>query len=79
MVFSDKSLFCLSVADRRHRLWRRKDESYARNKILEFDRCGGQCVMVWTGISRYHRTQLVVIDLVTLLSHLSSAHVMYLA
>lgn len=62
VLFSDESRFCLSVADGRRRVWRRRGERHSQNCILEFDRWGGANVMVWAGMSSNHRTQLVVLD-----------------
>ena len=63
ILFTDESRFCLSVADGRRRVWRRRGERYARNCIMEFDRFGGQSVMVWGGINGNYRTELVVINI----------------
>jgi len=62
VIFSDESRFCLSSADGRERVWRRRGERYARCCIREFNRWGGPGVMVWAGITSQYRTPLVVIE-----------------
>lgn len=62
VLFTDESRFCVSFADGRLRIWRRKGERTAANCVLQFNRWGGASVMVWGGISLNHRTDLVVID-----------------
>jgi len=62
VIFSDESRFCLSIADGRQRIWRRRGERYARCCVQHFNRWGGASVMVWAGITAHHRTPLVVID-----------------
>jgi len=62
VLFSDESRFCVSVADGRLRVWRRRGERYARCCITEHNRFGGPSVMVWGGISGDGRTELVVIN-----------------
>lgn len=62
VLFSDESRFCCSVADGRRRVWRRREERYARPCVLEFNRWGGPNAMVWAGISLHYRTPLVIVD-----------------
>ena len=62
VLFTDESRFCLSVADGRQRIWRRKGERHAAACVLQHNRFGGPSVMVWGGISGQYRTPLVVID-----------------
>lgn len=62
VIFSDESRFCLSTADGRHRVWRRRGERFSRCCIQEFNRWGGPSVMVWAGITAQHRTPLVVVE-----------------
>ena len=62
-LFSDESRFCLAQGDRRHRVWRRRHE---RRNALPFIRrrelFGGGGIMVWGGISKNGKTDLVIID-----------------
>lgn len=62
VLFSDESRFNLDFADRRRRVWRRRNERYARCCILEHDRYGGGSVMVWGAVSWNRKSDLVVID-----------------
>ena len=62
VLFTDESRFCLSVPDGRRRVWRRRGERHARCCVREFDRWGGGSVMVWGGITRTHRTALIVVQ-----------------
>ena len=62
VLFTDESRFCLSVADGRCRVWRRRGERYADACVMERDRWGGAAVMVWAGISSTLRTELVFIQ-----------------
>ncbi|KAK7106419.1 hypothetical protein V1264_017679 [Littorina saxatilis] len=50
ILFTDESRFCVSNADGRIRIWRRDNQRYAPNNILEWDRWGGPSVMIWGGI-----------------------------
>ena len=61
ILFSDESRFCLSFADGRHRLYRRRGERFADACVLPVDRYGGGSVMVWGGISYDNRTPLVIV------------------
>lgn len=51
VVFSDESRYCLSVADGRARVWRRRGERYTDGCVVERDAWGGQSIMVWGGIA----------------------------
>ena len=51
VLFTDESVFRLSCADGRTRVWRRKIERFADCNIIERDPYGGGSVMVWAGIS----------------------------
>lgn len=61
VVFSDESRFNVSFADGRVRIYRRRNERYANNCVLEHDRFGGGSVMVWAAINHTFKTDLVVI------------------
>ena len=56
------SRFSLDFADRRRRVWRRRNERYAKCCIAEHDRYGGGSVMVWGNVSWNYKSDLVVID-----------------
>ena len=60
VLFSDESKFNLSFADGRRRVWRRPNNRYVDNNVMERDRFGGGSVMVWGGFSSEHRTPLHV-------------------
>ena len=62
MIFTDESVFRLSRADGRTRVWRRKNERYANCNIVERGPYGGRALMVWAGISNHFKTDLVVIN-----------------
>ena len=57
--FSDESRFMLYRHDGRMRVYRRRNERYARQCVREVDRHGGGGVMMWAGISVNDRTELV--------------------
>lgn len=62
VLFSDESRFCLSFADGRLRVWRRKGERYSPCCMQQFNRWGGASVMVWAGISGQFRTPLIIVE-----------------
>lgn len=62
VLFSDESRFCVQFADGRLRVWRRKGERFDVNNVLQRDRYGGGSVMVWGGICRNGRTDLITIQ-----------------
>ena len=49
--FSDESRFMLQKRDGRTRVYRRRNERFARNCVLEVDNFGGGSVMMWGAIS----------------------------
>ena len=57
--FSDESRFMLQKRDGRTRVYRRRNERFARNCILEVDNFGGGSVKMWGAISYARKTQLV--------------------
>ena len=64
ILFTDESMFCVDLTDRRARVWRMRNERFAEVCICiaEHDRYGGGSVMVWAGISAQGKTDLHVID-----------------
>lgn len=50
VIFSDESRYCISTADGRTRLWRRRGERYDDNCMMERNAWGGPSIMVWGGI-----------------------------
>ena len=53
VVFSDESRFNLSHADGRVRVYRRRNERFAPNCILQHNHYGGGGVMVWAAINQH--------------------------
>ena len=62
MLFTDESVFRLSRADGRTRVWRYKNERFADCNILERDPYGGGSAMAWAGISNNLKPELVIIN-----------------
>ena len=62
VLFSDESRFNLSHHDGRTRVFRRRGERFADNCLIERDRFGGGCVMVWGGIIGRKNTNLIVVQ-----------------
>lgn len=60
--FSDESRFMLQHRDGRVRVYRRKNERFANNCVIEVDRFGGGSVMMWGAISYNQRTPLVLVS-----------------
>ena len=59
VVFSDESRFCLQRSDGRIRIWRRRNERYRRNCIVERDRNRGGSVCIWGCVGVNTKTNLV--------------------
>ena len=57
--FSDESRFHLEKRDGRIRVYRRRNERFAQNCVVEVDKYGGGSVMMWAAISYARNTQLV--------------------
>lgn len=55
VLFTDESRYCLSRADGRIRVWRRRGERYSDACVLENNRWGGSSVMIWGGITLNQR------------------------
>lgn len=62
VLFSDESRFNVDFADRRQRVYRRRNERWSRCCISEHDRFGGGSVCVWGGVTWNGRTDLIRID-----------------
>ena len=62
MLFTDESVFRLSRAGGRIRVWRRKNERFADCNIIERDPYGGGSVILWADISNNFKTDLVNIN-----------------
>jgi transposase len=60
--FSNESRFMLQPRDGRTRVYRRRNERFERNCVLEVDNIGGGNVMLWGAISYARKTQLVHIS-----------------
>lgn len=61
-LFSDESKFNVSNADGRERVYRRRNERFARCCIRQVNRWGGGSVHVWAGMTEFNRTRLVVLN-----------------
>ena len=57
--FSEESRFMLQKRDGRTSVYRRRNERFARNCVLEVNNFGGGSVMMWGAISYARKTQLV--------------------
>ena len=62
VAFSDESRFKLNRADGRQRVYRRRNQRFARQNVMETDRFGSGSVMVWGAIRFGWRSELVVVD-----------------
>lgn len=62
VLFTDESRFAISFNDGRVRVWRRPGERFVDATVRQGDRYGGGSVMMWGGISAYHRTPLHLIQ-----------------
>lgn len=60
VLFTDESRYCISTADGRTRIWRRRGERYADQCVMERDAWGGASIMVWGGIGLNQRVGPVV-------------------
>lgn len=60
--FSDESRFQLEKRDGRIRVYRRRNERFAQNCVVERDNFGGGSVMMWAAISYARNTQLIHIQ-----------------
>ena len=61
VLFTDESRFTLYRADGRRRVYRRRGERFADACVVERDRSGGGCVMVWGGIAHGIKSQLIIV------------------
>ena len=52
VLFTDESRFNLCDRDGRQRIYRRRNEGYRNNCLIESNRQGGGSVMIWGGISQ---------------------------
>ena len=60
--FSDEFRFNLIHHDGRIRVFRRREERFADNCLIESDRFGGGSVMVWGGIMGSRKTNLIAVQ-----------------
>ena len=58
ILFSDEPCFCLNADSRSERLWRANGTRYSRRNVHEFRSKG---LMIWGGISREHKSNLVLV------------------
>ena len=61
ILFTDESRFTLQFSDGRIRVWRRNGDRFDTANVLQRDRFGGGSIMVWGGISKNARTDLVTV------------------
>ena len=61
VLFTDESRFNLFERDGRQRVYRRRNERYRDNCVIESNRQGGGSVMIWGGVSFNTKTQCVQI------------------
>jgi len=61
VLFTDESRFGLYGSDGRIRVWRRRGQRFEENMIEPVRAFSGGSVMIWGGVSRDRRTNLVVI------------------
>jgi len=66
VLFTNESRFCQDGNDRRTRVWREQGHRYYDYAVAEHDRWGGPSLMVWGGISIGGRTDLVVLQRVSM-------------
>ena len=62
VVFSDESRYCISTADGRVRVWRRRGERFNDECVLERDSWGGPSIMVWGAIALNHKLGPMVFE-----------------
>jgi hypothetical protein len=60
VLFTDESRFCLTRGIGRIHVYRQRNEHYTEACTLEGRFGGGGSVMVWSGVSQHHRTELVI-------------------
>ena len=62
VLFTDESRFNLEHSDGRRRIWRRPGERYDEQNIVQRDRYGGGSIMVWGGIARNSKIDLITVQ-----------------
>ncbi|GFX14202.1 transposable element Tcb2 transposase [Trichonephila clavipes] len=62
VLFTDESRFSLSSDSHRILIWRERGSRNHPSNIIERDRYGGRCVLVWGGIMLGSRTDLHIFD-----------------
>ena len=62
ILFTDESRFTVDFADGRARVWRRSGERYHEQNVIQRDRYGGGSVMVWRGVTRNTKTDLITVQ-----------------
>ena len=50
VIFTDESRFCISRGDGRIQIWRRTNQRFADNNVLQVNAWGGPSIMIWCGI-----------------------------
>ena len=62
ILFTDESCFTVDFADGSVCLWRRSGECYHEQNVIQRDRYGGGSVMVWGGITRNTKMDLITVQ-----------------
>jgi transposase len=62
VIFSDESKFNVSNSDGRVRVYRNKGERFLDKCVQKRNKWGGGGVHVWAGITRFNKTELVVLE-----------------
>jgi hypothetical protein len=60
IIFSDESRYCISTADGRKRVWRRRGEQFSDYCVVKRDSWVGPCIMVWVDIGLVRKLGPVV-------------------
>jgi hypothetical protein len=71
--FSDESRFMLQKRNGRTCVYRRRNDRFARNCVLEVDNFGGESVMIWGAIIYARKSQLKMSKFITLKSTVARA------
>ena len=62
VIFTDESKFQIDFNDRRHYVYRLRNERFADTCVREGDRFGGVHTMVWAWFTYHRKTRLVFLD-----------------
>ena len=62
ILFTDESCFTVDFPDGRARVWRHSGEHYHEQNVIQRDRYGGGSVMVWGGITRNTKMDIITVQ-----------------